>query len=199
MNRCTFIQNTFYIYKSLFHSRATDFWGEVSIWCNHEDQLNQIKTPAVRTNQISSFLCKLMTVMFQRWLNIRLICILRFKVCLCGCSAHFRDHSWFLAVYYIDCSETSDHPDVCVCMYLWFNGVVLHHRHVFLYPAGWSDISVVLPGASNSFMCSATLSCSSEIQLLAGTGRAKGSFRLAHLRQLLLKVPQPQLHLLEAS
>lgn len=83
--------------------------------------------------------------------------------CVCGCSAYSRDHSWFLAVYYIDCSETSDHPHVCV--------------HVFVLH--WCSSALWTRRISFRLVCclryhSFTLSCTSEIQLLVWIGRTKG-------------------------
>lgn len=73
--------------------------------------------------------------------------------CVCGCSAHSRDQSWFLAVYYIDCSETSDHPHVCL--------------HVFVLH--WCSSALWTRRTSFRLVCclryrSFTLSCTSEIQ-----------------------------------
>lgn len=45
--------------------------------------------------------------------------------------------------------EMVDHPDVCVCMYLWFIVVLLHYELV--YPSGWCVVTVVHPEASDSF------------------------------------------------
>lgn len=39
---------------------------------------------------------------------------------------------------------------------MWFIGVLLHYEHV-IYPSGWCVVSVVHPGASNSFSVTVVL------------------------------------------
>lgn len=116
-----------------------------------------------------------------------------------GCSAFFRDHIWFLAVYYIDCSEATDHPDVCVCVcghVLRFIGVLLHYGHV-IYPSGWCVVSVVHPEASNSFSVTVVLNLVAPLKSNYLDRQEKRSYQSGQPLQLLLRVHGPQLHLVE--